>query len=459
MHRPVLAAGAVALSMLIAGPAAAAPVAIDLRVEGARGTIFEKRVTTDGHVVRTASGGAHRCDGTNGGVNPTPGPTGTAALDDGARLGGFSWDGTWSDSFDDYLISRVGPDRANDSQFWALLVNSQFSQVGGCQQRVAQGDEVLWAFDGFSKQHVLRLSGPGAANTGRPVTVRVTDGQNGAPIGGARVGGAISRPDGRAVVGYNRPGLYRLKAERSDSIRSNTLVLCVDPVGAPACSSGDKVAPGLTLSLPGALASDRGRSRTILVSWQGDDGSGSGVTSYDAEVQEVAAGARNRARPWRTLVRRTDVPRRHFRGRSGRTYRFRITAVDRAGNRRTVVSDRVVLPVDDRDRRTLRFSRGWRRLKRSGAWGRTVVRSRRRGASARMRFRGRRLVLIGRKLPKGGRLRVTIDGRSRVVRLRGKARHRRLLYRSRRLSGRRHTLRLRALGGGPVEVDAVAPIP
>ena len=50
--------------------------------------------------------------------------------------------------------------------------------------------------------------------------------------------------------------------------------------------------------------------------------------------------------------------------------------------------------------------RGWQRLKRSGAWGETVVRSRRRGAVARMTFQGRRVALIGRKLRRGGRVRI-----------------------------------------------------
>jgi hypothetical protein len=85
-----------------------------------------------------------------------------------------------------------------------------------------------------------------------------------------------------------------------------------------------------------------------------------------------------------------------------------------------------------------------------------VVRSTRRGASARLRFRGRRLALIGRRLPQGGKLRVTIDGGSRTIRLRGVARHRRVLFTSKRLGSGLHRVRLVAAGGGPVELDAVA---
>src|SRR3954447_13347002 len=269
--------GVLLAASALAAPAAATPVSVKLRVEGAHQTTFEDGVTTDGHTVTTASGGTHKCDGTNGGANPTPGPTGTAALDDGSRLGHFSWDGTYDSGFDDYLVSRIGPDSSNSSQFWALLVNSQFSQVGGCQQRVHQGDEVLWAFDGFSKQHVLRLGGPGAATTGQPVSVRVTDGQNGSSVAGASVRGSLTGPDGRATITFPQKGIYRLKAERADSIRSNALVLCVDPAGADPCTSSDHVAPVILLHLPGELASQGSRSRTIVVSWQGLDGAGSGV--------------------------------------------------------------------------------------------------------------------------------------------------------------------------------------
>src|SRR5919199_782522 len=111
---------ALVASAAFAAPALAVPAAVTLRVEGPTTTTFEGSVTTDGHDVTTASGGTHHCDGTNGGVNPTPGPSATAALDDGAKLGGFTWDGTYSSGFDDYLISRIGPDSQTASQFWAL---------------------------------------------------------------------------------------------------------------------------------------------------------------------------------------------------------------------------------------------------------------------------------------------------------------------------------------------------
>src|SRR5215218_5026218 len=256
-----------AIGGLAAPPALAASAAVNLRVEGASKTTFEGRVTTDAHPVTTASGGTHKCDGTNGGVNPAPGPSATAALDDGARLGGFGWDGTYNTGFDDYLVSRIGPDSQTSSQFWALLVNSTFSSVGGCQQRVNGGDEVLWAFDGFSKQHALRLSGPSSAHTGEPFSVHVADGQDGTPLAGASVGGKLTGADGNASVEFADKGIYPLKAERADSIRSNAIEVCVDPAGAAPCTSFDRSAPDVRLTLPGLIASEHSRSRTLRIQW------------------------------------------------------------------------------------------------------------------------------------------------------------------------------------------------
>jgi hypothetical protein len=457
---------AVALAVLaIAAPAAAAaPVSVNLRVEGQSRTIFDGPVTTDGHVITTQSGGTHRCDGTNKNAHPAPVPTPTAALDDGARLNNFSWDADWFEDFEDFIVKRVAEDSATSSQFWGYAVNYKFAQRGGCQVQANQGDEVLWIFDAFSKAHILRLSGPPAATTGAPVTVEVTDGGDGSPQAGASVGGAHTGADGKATLSFADAGVYRLKAERADSVRSNSLTLCVDPPGAEPCTSSDKTAPRLLdIDLPGKrLASERGQSRTVVVSWQADDGAGAGVSHYAVEVREVASGVRAgkvAAAEWRHITGRTAVPSVRFRAESGKAYEFRVTAVDRAANRGAAETDPLVLPVDDRDRRLLRFSRGWRRAPSPSAWGRSVRRAKDAGATATLPFTGRRVALIGRRLPRGGRLRVSVGGRSKVLRLRGRSAPRRVLWKSRRMRDGAHVLRIRSLGGGPVEVDALAPLP
>jgi hypothetical protein len=453
----------VALAVLAVGaPAAvAAPASINLRVEGSTRTLFDGPVTTDGHDVTTQAGGTHKCDGTNGipPANPTAGPSATAALDDGARLGGFDFDGTYNAGFDDFLIDRIGPDSGTANEFWGVFVNSIASQVGGCQQRVGQGDEVLWAYSAFGAP-LLHLTGPSAAQTGQGVGLRVTN-ETGAPEAGASVGGALSGADGNATLNFADAGIYRLKADRAGAVRSNTLVLCVDPPGADPCSSTDKTPPTVALRLPGRrLASEGGRSRTVLISWQGSDGTGAGVARYSVDVRDVTGGVTAaQAATWRSLVEGTSATGIHYRGESGHAYEFRITATDRAANTASVVTDPLVLPVDDRDRAIWRFSKGWKQVASRSAWGRTVVRTAKAGASATLRFRGRSVSLVGRRLPKGGRLRATVDGRRTVLRLRGRSAPRSVLWTSPTLRAGTHTLRIQTLGGGTVELDAVAPRP
>jgi hypothetical protein len=452
---------ALAIFGVSATTASAAPVSVNLRVEGASSTIFDGPVTTDGHTITTASsGGAQPCDGTNAGAFPSAVPTATAALDDGARLNGFTWDADWFSSFSDFSVKEVAGEAATTTQFWGLVVNFQFSQTGGCTTKVNNGDEVLWVFDAFSKLHVLKLTAPESATTGAPVTATVVDGQDGTPVAGATIGGKTTGADGKATLSFANSGIYKVKADKSDSVRSNSVSLCVDPPGADPCTSSDKTAPTVAPSLPGRrLASERGHSRTVLISWQASDASGAGVAYYSVDVRELSDGIRTaKAGPWKSIVARTTLTGVHFRGDSGSAYEFRIIAVDRAANRTEIVTDPLVLPVDDRDRGIWKLS-GWKRQRSASAWGLTVVRAREAGATGVLRFRGRSVSLIGRKVAKGGRLRVTLDGKSRTLRVRGRSGARTVLWSSSRLKAGSHLLRLRTLGGGPVELDAVAPRP
>jgi hypothetical protein len=438
----------------VAAPALGAPVAVNLRVEGKSQTTFEGSVTTDGHAVTTASGGTHHCDGTNNGQPGAPGPAATAALDDAARLGRFTWDGTYFPSFDDYLVDRVGPDSSTQSEFWGVFVDGVASQTGGCQQRVAQGDEVVWAFDAFSKSHALRLTGPGTATTGRRVAVRVTDSATGAPMPGASVAGTVTGGDGNATFSLPEPGVYRLKAERADSVRSNVLVLCVDPPGADPCTSGDRSAPTVRVLFRNGFLFESGTSRTFFLSWQAQDGAkGSGVATYDVDVREQD-GPGVAASGWRPLARHIKEPRVRFRGGSGKAYAFRVTAVDRAGNRSGYATASVLVPIDERDK-AVRLSRGWRRLKRRAAWGGRLVRASRRGRTMRVRFTGRSAAIVGRRTRDGGRVRVSVDGWTTVRRLRGSDSRSVILIGTRALKHGTHVLRLRTLGGGPVTIDAI----
>ena len=122
----LLIALAIAIAGVFATAADAAPVTVNLRVEGITHTIFEGQVVTDEHLVKTPSDTtAHVCNGTLAG-NPA-GPTATTALDDAARLNGFTWDATWDaagSNADYYPYLRIGPDVVDPStHYWALWRN------------------------------------------------------------------------------------------------------------------------------------------------------------------------------------------------------------------------------------------------------------------------------------------------------------------------------------------------
>ncbi len=458
IRRSLSLAGALTLALALPAAASAAPTALNVRIEGISSTIFDGPVTTDGKTITTASGGTHVCDGTNGGTLPTPGPTPTTALDDASIKGGFTWDGAWYDAFSDFTADRIGPDSSNNTtfQYWGLFINEEYAEVGGCQFRMNAGDEVLWAYDAYARQQgVLSLSGPGSTQPGVPVDVRVTKARAGSPVAGAEIGSQITDADGISQLTFAEPGLYRIKAEHPQYVRSRSLRICVDPPGADECTYGDKTAPTVRLDAP-SLASTLSRfGNRVPLSWQGDDGDGSGIKRYRVEVRRV--GKPDTA--WRLLRSETKSTKGKLNGTPGVAYELRVRAYDRANNASVAASATTVIPLDNLNNR-LRFSkRGWKVLNRQGAWQLSTSRATRAGASASLGFTGTRATIVTRKIPNGGRVRVTVDGDSKVVSLKGKSRFRNKLVATGKLAPGKHTLRVTSLGRAPVEIDAVAITP
>ncbi|KAG7089176.1 hypothetical protein E1B28_010879 [Marasmius oreades] len=215
-------------------------VFVKLRVEGASKTIFEGCVPTFGHSITTASGGKHRCDGTNNDVNPKPGPTCGTALNDASKIHRFDFDGTFDTQFDDYFITSIGGDSQTASQFWGLIFNYRLATTGACQTQVSKGDEVLWAFDAFNVNimHFLKLEAPSIVKAGSTVSLTVTDGKNGVPVQGATVtrsdgstGTVVgtSNENGTVPIHFPDSGVFSFKASKDDSIRSNSATIFVIP--------------------------------------------------------------------------------------------------------------------------------------------------------------------------------------------------------------------------------------
>ncbi|MFD3942123.1 DUF4430 domain-containing protein [Streptomyces sp. NPDC058579] len=126
-----------------------APVRVTVTVQGPDGLLFKGKVTTRGHDVTTATGGTHKCDGTNGNAHPTKVPTPTAALDDAAKRNYFAWDGTWYASFDDFSVDTIKNVNGGGSAYWNIAVNGTPTPVGGCQFKLSHGDQVSFTWTTF----------------------------------------------------------------------------------------------------------------------------------------------------------------------------------------------------------------------------------------------------------------------------------------------------------------------
>ncbi|MFE5548296.1 DUF4430 domain-containing protein [Streptomyces sp. NPDC056534] len=126
-----------------------APVRVTVTVQGPDGLLFQKKIFTWGHDVTTATGGTHKCDGTNGSAHTTKVPTPTAALDHAAKRNGFTWDGTWYASFDDFSVDTVKGVNGGGSAYWSISVNGTPTPVGGCQFEIENGDQVAFTWTSF----------------------------------------------------------------------------------------------------------------------------------------------------------------------------------------------------------------------------------------------------------------------------------------------------------------------
>ncbi|MFF9572950.1 DUF4430 domain-containing protein [Streptomyces sp. NPDC014685] len=126
-----------------------APVRVTVTVQGPDGLLFQKKIFTWGHDVTTATGGTHKCDGTNGSAHATKVPTPTAALDHAAKRNGFIWDGTWYASFDDFSVDTVKGVSGGGSAYWNIAVNGVPTPVGGCQFEIENDDQVSFTWTSF----------------------------------------------------------------------------------------------------------------------------------------------------------------------------------------------------------------------------------------------------------------------------------------------------------------------
>jgi hypothetical protein len=280
----------IALMLLaLTGPAAqAGPAEVNVRIEGRTETLFEGPILTEGHDIEASSDIQERsCNGINPNdpQNVTPASTPTAASVDAMSLIGETFDGRWYPGYDDYFITRWGPDSEAEGVSWGVLVNNVYTSVGGCQYQLSTGAEVLWVYDAFASRPLLALlpAAAGYTSGARPLTATgkldkpfevevlayTNQGEAAPPAAPERTGsspyeGADVSPvqtsakgfevlqtasaetvrtnaQGKASIIFTTPGWHRIKATavnaggEEDAVRSNRLDVCVPAEGATGC--------------------------------------------------------------------------------------------------------------------------------------------------------------------------------------------------------------------------------
>jgi hypothetical protein len=224
-HRTVLSVAVAAAAVFAPATAQAKPVTVNLRVEGPTKTVFEGRVTTGVRTFHfTNESTTHQCSGS--GVVAAPVRNG--ALVTAAEQRGFALTGTWGDfgpTFDHVGDQAVSYDDAT-GRYLVEYKNGRASDLGGCSDPIVDGDDVVYAYASMTDP-MLRLVAPRKAVPGHSITVRVTT-TKGRAVGGAKVGGATTRKDGRAVIDVAKAsGPLALKAEKPGTVRSNAATICV----------------------------------------------------------------------------------------------------------------------------------------------------------------------------------------------------------------------------------------
>ena len=224
--------------------------------------------------------------------------------------------------------------------------------------------------------------------------------------------------------GWRFPAGHRVRVELAQdddpfvkaSHQGSVLVIPGALIGLPVREPSDEVAipplPGRRVRVRSPrLASDTGRGPAFTVQVLPASGEREGIDRYLLEVRDL------RRSGYRVLTSTLRGSRFRFRGRFGRTYRFRARAIDDRGTLGPASFSTTIVPLDDfRGRSGPRYGGGWRRVRARSAYARRLSASTRRGAVMTFSFRGaRRVYLVGRVGPRGGRALVVVDGRRRVA--------------------------------------------
>jgi hypothetical protein len=402
MRNAIAAFFVASLLITVAAPAVhAAPTDVSVRIEGKTETLFEKTIPVEVHGIKASSDTIERrCDGIdiNDPWNLTPTPTPTLASVDALASIGETFDGQWYDGFEDYFLTRWGPDAQDPAAgaYWGVLVNETFTSVGGCQYQLDDGDEVLWVYDAFKGRPSLALfpeeahysSGPRPVNAiaqlGKPFPVEVVSyGDDAEDVPGAvpsRVGSSpyegaevapvltnakgfervdtassqtvVTDSAGKASIVFDEPGIHRIKATEigggeETAVRSNRLDVCV-PAAPGECGEAvaaslppSPIAPKTTAARVSAPRLDRRKiaQGKIVVSWKVLD-PGAGIERWRISSKVLhRQGARFVSRATGRIQTSATI-----RLSPGNAYRLRFTLTDALGHSTDYGLGRVSVP-------------------------------------------------------------------------------------------------------------------
>ncbi|KAF2759619.1 hypothetical protein EJ05DRAFT_509351 [Pseudovirgaria hyperparasitica] len=200
-----------------------------IEADNNQGTVFEGCIYAGPRSITTPSGGTHQCGASTG-------TSITGQTDAASQLTGFTYDGTFSPSFNDYFITRIGSTQQSGNSYWGVLNNGVFTTSGGCGAQVRAGDSSLWQWDAFNLNQLLTIAPQYAVvSVGSTVSITVTgrspNGGPSSPFQGATLSGGQglqSGSDGGITFTVpSEPGCYQYKASAGGSGRSNAFYLNV----------------------------------------------------------------------------------------------------------------------------------------------------------------------------------------------------------------------------------------
>jgi phosphatidylinositol-3-phosphatase len=210
----------------------------------------------------------------------------------------------------------------------------------------------------------------------------------------------------------------------------------------PPTTPAKHAAPVSTLTVP-ALASTASARAQVTVRYSATPSGGTSVRSYD--VQSMALGVRKPV--WRTLTAATTKTSLTFTGTAGHTYSFRVSATDSGGQTGAFATSGIaVIPSGVKPAKG-HYGKHWTTVKRKGAWLGHAIVSSTAGSAFTLRYLGGTLTLIGETTPVVGKLKVTLDGHSRTLRLHSSKLHVRQTLGTFKAKAGKHHLTLTVLDG------------